>query len=243
MRQNSNTKISLFTLLALSFVCLTMQSAYSEEADGESLAETQSREEILSSERWLQAKQRFEDWLSIQEVYGDDQVEALKSELRNRIASMSAQQLKAFLPEMEDKLAVLMSQASMDARRWASKYTDKALTRIRAQYGVEDPIRMPSLDIEAALQKFAADRKSKASASAAFSRARQSQAKAATNYRQNQAAAAARSARKTANYGNRSSSAYAPRSSKSRVKTYSSAYPKLNYSVGPWGGVWVNPRR
>ena len=130
----------------------------------------------------------------------------------------------------------------MDARRWAAKYTDKALKRIRKQYGVEDPIRMPSLDMEAALRQFAADRQSKSAASSAFTRARESQAKAARSYHQSQAAAA-RSTRKTANYGNRSSSAYAPKSSKSRVRTYSSAYPKLNYSIGPWGGVWVNPRR
>ena len=242
MKLHKTNFVSLVAILACCLMCLITLRVNGQANNGERV-DQQARQEILDSQRWADAKQQLDSWLSVQKVYSDEEVEVLKSELRNRIAVMSPQELQAFLEEMEAKVAVLMSPASLDARRWASKYTDKALERYRKKFGVEDPARMSAADLETALAEFTAQRQSKLESSAAFRQSRQSQARAAKNYNQAQAKAARRPSVAGRYRAPSSSSPYSPRRASSRVKTYSAPYPKLNYSVGPWGGVWVSPRK
>ena len=206
---------------------------------GESTQEEQARQQIMNSPQWTEAKQRFDEWLSVQTAYNKAEVVALESELRNRTAGMSAQELGSFLEEMEAKTAALMSPAAMDARRWVAKYSDKARLRISKEHGVEDPLSLSTVEIESALRQFAAERQSKMASAAAFDRSRAGQAQAVKSYNQTQAKAA----RTAASYRPPSRSPYTPRNTPRRPQVYSASYPKMNYSMGPWGGVRIRSGR
>ena len=226
--------------LAMSAILLVYLSAHlplAAEDVNQDFQEAEARNDILSSDRWAAAERQFDEWLSIQTVYSEDEVEAMKSDFRNRIIAMSAEELQEFLDQMEARVQILMSPASMDARRWASKFTEKRKKEIRKKFGVEDPINMSADEMAAALRQFAADRQSRQATSASFQRSRSLQASAATKRREAQAAAARAAARTRST----ASSAYAPRNVPRTPKTYRAAYPKMNYSVGPWGGVWLSP--
>ncbi len=229
----------LFAVCEPTSACFSFQKAETTDAGAGSPLEKQAQQEILTSPRWTKAKQQFDEWLSVQTAYNKAEVEVLKSELRNRIESMSAQELISFLEEMETKIVILMNPATTDARRWVAAYTDKAQQKIRKKFGVDDPLSLSADEIGAVLQQFSAERQSRLAASAAFNRARDSQARAIKNYKQTQS----RAARTASSHRPPSRSSYAPRNTPRRPQTYSAPYHKTNYSVGPWGGVWVSPGR
>ena len=210
----------LFLLGGMVVAGIAFPNVAIEASDEEASTAPQTRQEILQSPRWTRAKQQLDEWWSVQSVYDQAQVQALKSELRNRIDLMTAEELNVFLDEMEAKVAALMSPASMDARRWLSKYTDKVQQEIIKEYRVEDPLRMPAADIESALRQFAVERQSKMASSAAFNRSRESQIRAAASYRQAQAKAARSVA---ATHRTPSGSPYTPRNRTRSPKTYSAA--------------------
>ncbi len=214
-------------LLAFSVVALAVQSLPAAPLDDSGLA---ARREILDSPRWAAAKAKFDQWLSVQTMYTEDQMRELESALRNRIASMSGEELAAFLKEMEAKLTVLMSPASQDARRWASKFTPLGLRKRTEKYGVDDPIRMPAAELAEALDEFTADRQAARTTSAAFKQSRAKQMAAAQSYHRDRAKVAYH--RKEAATFQGGSSSYAPRQGGSGVKVY----PKTSIGFGfGWG--------
>jgi hypothetical protein len=154
---------------------------------------------------------------------------------------MSPTQLQDFLEEMEARLAVLLSPAATEARRWVAPLTDQAVQRMRAKYGVEDPARVSAADLENALLQFAADRQAQAAGAAAFNQSRQSAASAAISANQSQQKALNQATRSSAASFQTQGSPYAPRPSQRNARTYSAPYPKMRYSIGPWGGVWITP--
>jgi len=199
--------------------------------------------QILASDRWGEAMQQFDEWLSLQTVYDEREINALKSELRNRVATMNPTELQNFLEEIEARLAILLSPAATEARRWVAPLTDQAVQRMRAKYGVEDPARLSAAELENALHQFAADRQAQAAGSAAFNRSRESVASAAMNSNQSQQQALNQATRRTAASFQSQASPYAPRPSERTPRTFSARYPKASYSIGPWGGVWITPRQ
>jgi hypothetical protein len=223
--------------------CLALQTTEAAEDSESPSQEELAIKEIMASERWTQAMQQFDQWVSLQSVYNDDEIEALRSELRNRVAVMSPTQLEDFLTEMEARLAILLSPAATEARQWMAPLTDQAVQRMRAKYGVEDPIRVPATDLENALRQFAADRQAQAAGAAAFNQSRQSAASAAIRSNESQQQALNQAAQRGAGSFQSQASPYAPRSTQKNPRTFSSPYPKMNYSIGPWGGVWITPRQ
>lgn len=200
-------------------------------------------DKVLNSERWLKATQQFDQWLAIQSVYDERESNSLKSELRNRVASMSPAQLETFLQEMEDRLAVLLSPEATEARRWVAPLTDQAVQRLRAKYRVEDPVRLPAADLEMALRQFAADRRAQVAGAEAFDRARQSSVNAARSENQARQQGSNQASRPQAATFQTHGSTYAPRPAGREPRTFSRHYPGSTYSIGPWGGVWVTPRQ
>ncbi len=207
-----------------------------------SAEEQAARQKILNSQRWKQVKEKFDAWLSVQTAYSPAQVKQRKAELQRRIAAMRASALKQFLNEMDERLDVLMSPELSQARNWVNQYyTEKAQQRMAKKLGVEEPIKMTASQLRAALGRFEQQRNSQRSAQDAFNRSRESQVKALGSYRKQQQAAlekaraqAARNARRSTSFG----SHYAPRRAK-QPQTYSPAYRRSRYSIGPWGGVWI----
>lgn len=223
--------------------CWAQQPAEVADSDDARREEQQAIDKILGSERWAQAMEQFDQWLAIQNVYSDAEAKALRSELRNRVASMSSAQLEDFMEEMEARLAVLLSPEATAARQWVAPLTDQAVQRLRAKYGIEDPIRLSAAELETALQQFATDRQAQIAGAAAFNQNRQVAANAAINANQAQQQSLNQAAQRKASSFQSQSTAYAPRPAERNPRTFSKRYPGSSYSIGPWGGVWITPRQ
>lgn len=244
-------KTSLYSFLLLAIVvggwsptvCLALQAVDAADSDEARQREQQAIDKILQSDRWAQASQQFDQWLAIQGFYDEQESKALKSELRNRVASMSAVQLEEFLNDMEARLAVLLSPEAKEARQWVAPLTNQAIDRLRAKYGVQDPIRASAGDLEAALQQFAADRQAQAAGAAAFNQNRQIAASAAMSANQAQQKSLNQATQRQASSFQTQASSYAPRPPERNPRTFSKRYPGSAYSIGPWGGVWITPRQ
>jgi hypothetical protein len=203
--------------------------------------ETQrAHQAVLESDRWMAARTRFEQWLSVQSAYDANEIADIKRRLTERVAAMSAVELQKFLAEMEQRLDVLLSPDVTAARNWADEfYTPLGKEELAAQYGVAHPLSMTGEELNAALARFALDRQSHASTRAAFQQQQATQAAAAREYRQAQQqaaqqAAAASAARRPASSG----APYAP-TRRTSPQRYEAPYNPLQYSIGPWGGIWI----
>ena len=233
----------LFTLCLLAVDAQGWQTAKPGDAQGRfSEKEQTARQEVLESQRWKQATEKFDAWLSVQTAYDGSQVKELKAELQHRIAKMPANELKQLLGEMEERLDVLMSPEVDQARRWANRYyTEKAQQKMAEKLRIEEPMKMTASQLRAALERFQEQRAAQRSAANAFNSSRQSQLKALGSYRKQEQSALEKGRAQSARNVQRGSSfgsPYAPRRS-TRPQTYSPAYRPTRYSIGPWGGVWI----
>jgi hypothetical protein len=119
-------------VIAIALACLSIarQSAVAQnENDSASAApstfsesDQAARQRILDSDRWRRLNRRFVDWVSVQQVYTPEQLDAVKAELVARIARMSPRDLEDFMEDMEDRLDVLTSPEAADARAWLADF-------------------------------------------------------------------------------------------------------------------------
>jgi hypothetical protein len=204
-------------------------------------AQQQAREAVLNSPAWQEEQRKFHAWLGVQTTYDAAQIAAMKQEFAARIAAMNADQLRTFLANMQQRLAVLLSPEVAQARNWADEfYTRQGKLDLLKRYGLADPMSMPAGALEAALAKFAAERQEMPAAQAAFQQglAAQASANAQRAQAEQQAAQAAAAASAAARAASGSSS-YAPTRVRNQgvAARYAPAYP-IPYGIGPWGGVW-----
>ena len=140
-------------------------------------AQETARRKILESDRWRRANRSLNEWLSVQQVYRPEQVDAIKSELRERIAHMSPRELEDLLKDMEDRLEVLRSPEAEDARQWLKQFLavarnpEQQLGRTRP-----DVLNMTASQIRQEIQWLQQHRESRLQAQAAFDRTRSVQA-------------------------------------------------------------------
>jgi hypothetical protein len=233
----------MLSLACCGTLCCAALSALAQTDPAAATAEDEDarkRAEILASPEWQSARARFAQWLTVQKVYGPNEIEALKSELRNRVDLMSAQELAAFTVEMQAKLDVLLDPTAAEARRWVDTYfTPKKQQELAAKYGVTDPMRVSSQELEAALDRFAADRRIRRSGAAAQQQAQQAQVRGAQQFQRTQAQNQAQARATRPSGGSSFGSHYAPTKPRDRVQTYEAPYKPVRYTVGPWGGVWM----
>ncbi len=142
-----------------------------------SAEEQQARQAILTSYDWQEAHVRFNTWLSVQTLYDPAQVENMRREFAKRIEAMSADELKAFLKDMQQRLDVLLSPDVAAARRWADAfYTEQGKKKLVQEHHLADPISMSADELTAALSDFAADRQAETKTQAAFQKGQSAQA-------------------------------------------------------------------
>src|SRR5262245_32785570 len=68
-----------------------------------------SSQGIVDSPEWEATRQAYQEWLTVQQVYSPQEVQKMVSDLRLRVAGMNEQQRRAFLGDMQARLAVLNS--------------------------------------------------------------------------------------------------------------------------------------
>jgi hypothetical protein len=147
-------------------------------------SEDEARRKILESDRWRRARQEFNEWLSVQTLYDDDEVAAMRASLAERVASMSPGELEDFLDDMERRLDVLLSPEADDARLWLSQFMarardpEKQLGRSRP-----DVLNMTASQIRQELLWLQQTREQRARAQAGFEQTRALQSQFARNAR------------------------------------------------------------
>jgi paraquat-inducible protein B len=89
-------------------------------------SETAARQEVLQSKEWREMKESLGEWLSVQTIYGPEQVKQLKANFNGQIAQMSASQLRDFNEQMNEKLKILLGAEAREARAWMRQYLSVA---------------------------------------------------------------------------------------------------------------------
>jgi hypothetical protein len=207
-----------------------------------------ARRQILESDRWRRTFRKFEEWVSVQQVYTEEQLAAVRAELTGRIATMSPRELEVFLKDMEHRLAVLTSPEAEDARHWLSQFLAVARNP-EAQLGRSRPdvLNMTAGQIRQELLWLQQHRAARQQSQAAFQQGRALQHQAASQVRdtrrQSQGQAAETRSRSAAE---QLRSLYAPRPA-DRLGHGEIIPPAMGppiYSVSPWGTpVYWHPMR
>jgi len=192
-----------------------------------------ARRMVLESDRWKRAYKSFNDWLAVQQAYTPEQVEEITTEMRGRIATMSAEELKQFLKEMETRLEVLKSPEAADARDWlqqffaVAKNPEKQLGRQRP-----DVLNMTAEQIRQEIDWVQDTRDRRQRSQAAFESARAAQGRVAADMRDQRRQGTQASPPNRTNWpANQppSRSPYAPRRERQPLP------PSPVHSVSPWG--------
>jgi hypothetical protein len=133
-----------------------------------------ARNEILQSRSWQDALQAFNDWLSNQVLYDDEEVRHIRARLDAGIDRMSADQLQIFMNALRERMAVLTSDRALDAQDYlAEKFlvaSDAYARKIRQQ--LPDVLSMTATEIDRRLSIFASKRQSRAQAQNSFEQSR-----------------------------------------------------------------------
>lgn len=138
-------------------------------------AEDQAKKkELLESERYIELKMAFEDWLSVQNFYKAEQVPRLRSSLRKKIDSMTPRELELFMRQTEAKLAILMSPQAAEARDWLGHFVSARAVLPASEVDQWDFLNMTPAQMEQALRRVETRRSARAGANQAFNAARES---------------------------------------------------------------------
>ncbi|QDU90355.1 hypothetical protein Pla175_37590 [Pirellulimonas nuda] len=211
-----------------------------------------SRNVVLESDRWRQARRQLDEWLSVQQLYTQDEVTRMRQELSARIAKMSAGELMTLLEDMEGRIAALASPEAAQARMWLNQFlpTQSQASQDRLRAKRPDVLNMTGSQIRMELDRFQQRRVANQQSQAAFDRARQTQNQSIQSMRadQNQAQADMRDARSRAaqQQNQRLQDAqlrgpYAP-ANQMRSPWGGGLDGRPLYTVGPWGApIHFNP--
>jgi hypothetical protein len=114
-----------------------------------------SSQGVVDSPEWQATRQEFYNWLSVQQVYSEQEIQKMISDLRLRVSAMNEQQRRAFLKDMQSRLAVLNSEQAQQARAWfnenLSRMTPKGQAKLRQQ--VPDVANMNAAQLQQALSQ------------------------------------------------------------------------------------------
>ncbi len=203
-------------------------------------AQEATRRKILDSDRWRRTNRELNDWLSVQQIYSPDEIDAIKSSFAQRIAKMSPRELEDFLKDMESRLSVLTSPEADDARQWLAQFMAVARNP-EQQLGRNRPdvLNMTASQIRQELQWLQQTRASRQQSQAAFNRGRAAQSQAARDVRATRQQTTERSRDRSAWPANnpRRPSQYAPQAELRPA-------PLSIYTISPWGHpIYWNPLR
>ena len=134
-----------------------------------------ARNDILQSRSWQDTLQEFNDWLSSQVLYGDEEVRHIRARLEAGINRMSAEQLQIFMNALRERLVVLKSDRALDAQDYlAEKFlvaSDAYTRKIREQ--LPDVLSMTAAEIDRRLSIFASKRLQRTQKQAVFEQSRE----------------------------------------------------------------------
>lgn len=102
-------------------------------------AEKARRELILKSELWRSTFAGLDQWLSMQTMYDQGQIEEIKKRVSGRVEKMSADELEDFRQNLDAKLQMLLSPEGRDILGWVAANLARAAPAYRKKMGIEYP--------------------------------------------------------------------------------------------------------
>lgn len=206
-------------------------AAYAQSSDAAANSQEAARRQILDSDRWRRAEREMNEWLSVQTLYGEEEVAAIRASLRESMATKSPRELEDLLKDMESRLEVLTSPEAEDARKWLQGFL-RVARNPEQQLGrqMPDVWNMTASQIRQELRWLQQTREQRQQAQASF---QQGQAM------RSQAAPGAREARRPVNPPV-SSRADWPANNPRRHSQYAPRQelrpqPLSIYTISPWG--------
>jgi len=192
---------------------------------------------IFSSDEWRRTRVAFDEWLSIQRIFDDQQVRSMKDRLRKQIATSSAADLRTLQEQMAAKMEILLSPEASDARRWLGHFVSPEVIFTREELNRFDIVSMTPAQVREMMQTFESRRAARRSQGAAFNASREQQAQrtmqAGRDRRQSNAQT--RSSAQAAAQSRAAQTPLAPRQSPSPPR------PRAQIFVGPGGAGFVLP--
>ena len=91
------------------------------------------KSDIMHSPRWQRAIAELGSWLATQTVYSPAEVQRIKIQFNDRVASMSSYELEYLLESVTAKLEVLDTPEGRDAKAWLGEYLSVMSDARRAQ--------------------------------------------------------------------------------------------------------------
>ncbi len=129
--------------------------------------------------RLQKLEQAFDQWLSVQNIYTDAEVAAMKAKLQQQARAIPASELEDFIDQMEARLTILLSDEAMDARHYLSFYTEQARRKQFAPSGkMPQVFEMPVAELRQELFDFQQQRAQRAANQNTFSQLQGQQAQA-----------------------------------------------------------------
>jgi hypothetical protein len=204
-------------------------------AGADSDAGRAARREILESERWQRAYQEFEDWLSVQQIYRPEELAVIRQQMRDRVATMTPQELERFLGEMEARLRVLKSPEAEDARIWLKQFMAVARNP-EQQLGRPRPdvLNMTAAQIRQEIAWLEQHRASRQQAQAAFNQTRAAQTRVSRDVLEMR-----RDSRQPTDRSNWPANTPRTRSPYSPRRDVITTTPSPSFMIGPWGAPYI----
>lgn len=147
----------------------------SKQPGGPKAGDADAKNAIFASEEWRQTRTAFDDWLSVQKLYSDEQVREIKSRLRKQIATNSAAELQQLHDQMRAKLDILLSPEAGDARYWLGYFASPDVVFSREELAQFDIVTMTPAQLDAALRSIQAKRAARSAQRGAFNANRDQQ--------------------------------------------------------------------
>lgn len=198
--------------------------------------EAHDREDVFASQRWGDLVKSFDEWVSVQLIYTESQVAELVQGIKTKIESLELAELKAFVVDTEERLAVLLSDEAAAVRRYLSVTNAEYRQKLLARDGLMPNVfAVPVTQLRQDLLAFQQQRLAAAMASSEFNAARQQRVESLheSNLAQQQAIRAAHS--------NAARSAQAGRTNTRTQQFTPRTQPRRNsspqYVVSAFGGI------
>jgi hypothetical protein len=165
-------------------------------ADTAASEDEAAKQEIFASKAWQQAMAGLNEWLSVQVIYPQTEVPQLKREVVEKCNKMTAPELRNYLADLQQKLALASSPEATELRSYIgynlSVASDAYAAKIRRQ--LPDVLNMNALQVKQALYNLQQQQAGVKAREQAFQQQRQTQLKLVQQWNQQTADASAAAA-------------------------------------------------
>jgi hypothetical protein len=174
--KQSSRLAAVILLAATSLIAWRLAWAADPPAKGRdrSQSEKARRDLILKSELWRNTFAALDQWLSIQTMYDQDQIDDIKKQVGGRVEKMSADELEDFRQQLDAKLEMVLSPEGRVILDWVAANMARAAPAYRKKMGIEYPdvARLTVAQLRQQLDLLIQKRSDAQASSAAFQRAR-----------------------------------------------------------------------